>query len=328
MLNKFSGESKIKRVFLMLKRSGPFSANPLRSPGEWSIRFFREVRRSFGSAYLTLGKRGFGLILLFLMVMAFAGGCARSGEYLSSERWDKGLVMVLPGIGGKSPISRHIGRGLNDAGVECAIRIRQWGFAIPLFKIPVNQMNVRGNRAEAKRIAREILVYQRNYPGRPVYLVGFSGGGGMSVFALEALAKYPESRPIDGVVLLSASLSRDYDLQPALEQTRKGIVNFYNPRDILLLAMGTKLLGNVDGGRAASAGRIGFLEPQSPEATQSETDRGRLYQVKVTPDMVETPGMNHVASTAADFVSEHVAKWILAKRWPPDEEPSSRDTDE
>jgi pimeloyl-ACP methyl ester carboxylesterase len=311
----------------MLKRISPLSANPLRSSGERSIKVFRDVRRSFGSAHLTLGKRGLGLILLFLMGMALAGGCTRSGEYLSSERWDKGLVMILPGIGGKSPISRDIGRGLNEAGVDCAIRIRQWGFIVPLFKIPVNQMNVPGNRAEARRIAREILVYQRNYPGRPVYLVGFSGGGGMSVFAMEALAKYPESRPVEGVVLLSVSLSRDYDLKPALEQTNKGIVNFYNPRDILLLAMGTKLLGNVDGGRAASAGRIGFLTSPPPEAPPSETDRGRLFQVKVAPEMVENPGMNHVASTAADFVSEYVAEWILAERWPPGQEPS-RDTDE
>jgi len=130
--------------------------------------------------------------------MLGGAGCALDGEYSSAHRKDKGLVMILPGIGGKSPISRDIGRGLNAAGVQCAIKVRQWGFAIPLLKLPVNQMNVAGNRAEAERIAREILSYQHHYPGRPVYLVGFSGGGGMAVFVLEALANHPESQPVEG----------------------------------------------------------------------------------------------------------------------------------
>lgn len=258
--------------------------------------------------------RTYAAILLTLLGCA---GCALDGEYSSVGRKEKGLVMILPGIGGKSPISRDIGRGLNAAGVQCAIQVREWGFAVPLLKLPVNQMNVAGNRAEAERIAREVLSYQQRYPERPVYLVGFSGGGGMAVFVLEALANHPDSRLVQGVVLLSVSLSNDYDLTQALSETRHGIVSFYNRRDVVLLAAATTLLGNVDGGRAPSAGRSGFARPERIVRNSMPGPYDRLYEVEVTPEMVEHPRTPHVAATALPFVATYVAEWVIAEEWPP-----------
>jgi hypothetical protein len=72
----------------------------------------------------------------------------------------------------------------------------------------------------------------------------------------------PGSKPITGAVLLSASVSSDCDLTAALVGSREGIVSFYNERDVALLGVGTKLLGNVDGGRSASAGRTAGMTPE------------------------------------------------------------------
>ena len=97
--------------------------------------------------------------------------------------------------------------------------------------------------------------YQDNHPGRPVYVVGHSGGGGVAVFTAESL---PDGRKIDGLVLLSASISKGYDLHKALANCRRGIINYYSSRDVGLLGVGTTLMGNVDGGHGPSAGLKGF----------------------------------------------------------------------
>ena len=202
-------------------------------------------------------------IVLLAVLGGLTGGCAvyRQNRFSADPAREKGLVVVLPGIHGNSPINEDIRQGLRGAGIQCAIEIRQWGFLLPVAKLAVNQVNVLGNRQAGAKIAEQIAAYQAQHPDRPVYLIGHSGGAGIGVFALEALSRMPGSRQVTGAVLLSASISSRYDLTRALQQTRQGIVNFYNEKDIALLGIGTTILGNVDGGRASSAGRVGFKLP-------------------------------------------------------------------
>ena len=254
---------------------------------------------------------------LLVAVGGLSCGCSAGRGEIEADRRDKGLVLILTGIQGNSPINGHIQQGLRGAGVVCAIEIRQWGSLLPLAKLAVNQMNVMGNRMAARKIADEIAGYQEAFPNRPVYLVGHSGGGGIAVFALEAMAKMAGTRPVSGVVLLSASLSRDYDLTLALRQSRDGLVNFYNEKDVALLGLGTTLLGNMDGGRRPSAGRTGFAPP-GPKATAETLDAyKKLYHVRITRDMVDDTASPHVAATSVPFVAAYVAEWVLDKGWPP-----------
>jgi pimeloyl-ACP methyl ester carboxylesterase len=257
--------------------------------------------------------------LLGLLTCVMAGGCAvnqDAGVSALGDR-DKGLVIVLPGIQGNGSINEDIRQGLIGAGIQCAVEIRQWGSLLPGAKLVVNQVNVPGNRAAGKEIAREIAAYQDKHPDRPVYLVGHSGGAGVGVFALETLGSMPGSSQVAGVVLLSASISNDYDLTAALRQSREGIVNFYNEKDVALLGIGTTLLGNVDGGRSPSAGRAGFKLP-GPGAPAGRIDAYRkLYQVRITRDMVDDTSASHVAATSRPFVAAYVAEWIIDRGWPP-----------
>ena len=248
-----------------------------------------------------------------------AGGCTTTREAkLSADALrEKGLVIILPGIEGNSPINEHIRQGLRGAGITCAVDIHPWGFMLPVVKLAVNQINVPGNRAAGRKIAGQIAAYQDRYPDRPVYLVGHSGGAGIAVFALEALDEMPGDRHVAGVVLLSASLSCDYDLTTALGHSREGIVNFYNDKDIILLGLGTRIMGNVDGGRAASAGRVGFQEPAAGDAPSGAAAYKKLYQVRIVKDMVDDTTAPHVASTSAPFISAYVAEWIIEQGWPP-----------
>jgi hypothetical protein len=137
------------------------------------------------------------------------------------------------------------------------------------------------------------------------------------MFALESLGKMPGSRQVTGAALLSASISGNYDLTAALRQSQEGIVNFHNDKDVALLGIGTTILGNVDGGRAASAGRAGFQLPPAGAGDEKLAAYKRLFQVRITRDMIDDASAPHVASTSRPFVAAYVAEWIMDRGWPP-----------
>ena len=239
------------------------------------------------------------LSLLLIVALGTGAGCVNT-TYVTPERLQHGLVIILPGIEGESPFNHDIRSGLLNAGVQQAVAIYNWGRPIPLAGPLLNQMDVIGNRLAASSLAGTISQYQDTHPGAPVYLVGHSGGGGIAVFVAEAM---PPNHDIDGLVLLSASISSGYDLSNALRHCREGVANFYNPGDAVLLGVGTTLLGNVDGVRGASAGLSGF-----------DHSWPRLYQVPIGGNIAEA----HIAATQAGYVAQNVARWVQTRNWPPD----------
>ncbi|HNX25952.1 MAG TPA: alpha/beta hydrolase [Phycisphaerae bacterium] len=257
---------------------------------------------------LTLGRKlaaifcGVGMICIAMI----CAGCEvdAAERYMTDVRKENGLVIILPGIEGESEFNHNIRRGLVSAGSYRAMPIYNWGRPIPGLGMLLNQMDVIGNRAAGRRIAQMIEQYEDAYPGRPVYIIGHSGGGGVAVFAAEELSK---DYKIDGLVLIAASISDNYNLNKALKSCRNGIVNFYNPEDAGLLGVGTTVMGNVDGGHGPSAGLNGFNK-----------NYNNLYQVKVTESMTAASGGgSHDAATRPRFVATYVAPWVLSSRWPP-----------
>lgn len=233
-------------------------------------------------------------LALALSACGLSGGCASmcdNGRYSTPERKCRGLALVLPGIEGVSSYNRNIQRGLVNGGVDWAVEIYPWGRPIPVAGMVLNQMDFVGNRFAAQRIARYIVQYQQAHPGRPVWIVGHSGGGGMAVFIAEAL---PEDVQVDGLVLLAASIHNEYDLTKALVHCRRGIVNYYNPGDSALLAVGTTLTSNVDGRRGPSAGLRGFTGSY-PNLRQRQ---------------VFASGDPHGAAAEPSFVRSRVAPWL------------------
>lgn len=243
-------------------------------------------------------------LLVLWTCAAWMGGCGpEESIYTTDARHANGLVVILPGIEGVSRYNRDIREGLFDAGVDYALLIRSWGVPVPGAGLLINQTNFLGNRLAGAGVARMIAEYQNTHPGRPVFIVGHSGGGGVAVFAAEALADMDANRRLEGLVLLSASISGNYDLSKALSQCRLGLVNFFNQEDAALLGVGTTVLGNVDGGRGPSAGLVGF-----------QRDFASLYQVAVDADYGGDP---HGAATRSPYVAAYVAPWIKATSWPP-----------
>ena len=247
------------------------------------------------------------LLMLLSLASLFAVGCedTLNAKYTTPQLKQQGIIYILPGIQGVDSHYKNIRAGLVGSGINCAVMIHPWGCEIPGIGLMVNETDVTGDREWGGRIARDIIAYKREYPGRPVYIIGQSGGAGVAVFTAEHLTDAGVA--IEGIVLLDGSVSSSYDLNPALRSCRKGIVNFYDPDDVVLLGAGTAMWGNVDGGHGDSAGRVGF-----------DGNFVRLYQVKILRDMVDDFTDAHFADCSKAFTAQYISPWIIDINWPPE----------
>ena len=123
-----------------------------------------------------------------------------------------GYAIVLPGVEGRSFANSNLAQGIKNAGYPGAIEIDNWTTG-SFFLFPIHLRNLERNRREAWRIAQKIITYQDRYPGRPVHLIGHSGGGGVALLVLEAL---PPERRVTSAFLLQAAVSPRYDLSRSL----------------------------------------------------------------------------------------------------------------
>ncbi|HDZ20937.1 hypothetical protein LCGC14_0276670 [marine sediment metagenome] len=238
--------------------------------------------------------------LLMIAVGLSVTGCLQ--PYVNDERLDRGLVIVLSGIEGRSMQTLAICEGLDRGGVDSAIEIFDWAAWVS----PLESLQDRSrNRRQAGLVAARISEYQDTYPGRPTYVVGQSGGGGLAVWVAESM---PRGRQLDGVILLAPAISPEYPLLAALLATHRGIVNFYSQGDWVVLGLGTSMYGTIDGKMTNSAGMMGF----SRAATAGLRSRGpKLIQVAWSEEMIGEGHLGgHMTSGSMAFVRRYVAPFI------------------
>ncbi len=192
-----------------------------------------------------MGVRSMPRCRAILAILAcWISGCApfdKSQPYENPERLDHGLVLVFTGIEGRSWINSDICQGLDKGGVDMAIRLVDWTTHIPGAYIYDQRAEAR-NRQKADQIAADILEYRAEHPGRPVILIGQSGGGAMAAWTAECL---PDRYGVDGIIMMAVSLSPGYQLDGALGRSRRGIVSFYSEKDFLLLGAGVLAIGDL-----------------------------------------------------------------------------------
>ncbi len=256
--------------------------------------------------------RPLALAIAMLLSACLLGGCGGlciEKPFVTDQRVDVGLVVVLPGIDVISGGAENIREGLYKAGLPQAIVIYRWGVRIPLVALLINETDVQHNRLEAGRAADKIVEYQRSHPGKPIFLVGHSAGGAVAVFILESMAGIKDARPIEGAFLLSSSISADYDLTQALTMTRRGVVNISNSGDTAMLGSGTQTFGNVDGGHGDSAGRTGFCRRYD-----------KLFERPITDEEVRgavpASESTHFLTTNEHLIQRYAPAWITSDRWP------------
>lgn len=250
---------------------------------------------------------------LAALALLCTAGCSIS-ELGTADRMARGLVLVLPGIEGRSTWNLDVARGLDDGGVKAAIEIYVWNTPIP-FAPMINLADLERNQEQAARLARRIRQYQSDYPGRPIHLVGHSAGAGIAIMALESL---PKDHPVTGALLLAPAVSPHHNLYRALQRTEMGIVNCYSPLDVFFLSLGTMVLGTVDRELGPAAGAVGFARQADPVSRALYAER--LYQVKWTAEMSRTGNIGgHMGWTSPAFVRDYLAPLVLqqqTRQWP------------
>jgi pimeloyl-ACP methyl ester carboxylesterase len=214
-------------------------------------------------------------------------------------------------IGGAGTFG-HVGtidvpEGLRRAGYRGSIEVFGWQSIIG--GTLRDQMDRSRNEAQAKRLAQRIVSYLRRYPARRVNIIALSAGTGIATWALETL---PESRHVGTVVFLGSSLSRDYDLRPALRRIDDRLYNFHSPDDPIL-RYGLPIAGSIDRETHGPnvAGLYGFMPPERGSlSTLALYERVRNQPYRRQYEAYGYYG-RHTDSTSADFVRHVIAPLLL-----------------
>lgn len=218
------------------------------------------------------------------------------------DRKEHGLIIVLPGIEGISSVNDGITKGLAAAGLPHAMLIHDWR-RYRLWS-PLHLASEKHNRQQARVVADVVVDYQRNFPGRPVHLIGHSAGAGISLMVLDML---PESVRVQSVILLAAAVSRHVNADVLSGRTTDGIWNFFSVLDLPTVGLGTFVFGTTDRRHTVSAGAMGFSE------ASSDSVMNRLFQIRFRlPMILDWNFGGHFGATNSAFVRHYIAPLLQA----------------
>jgi len=244
--------------------------------------------------------------VLLVALAALAAGCTHI-NYTDGERYDRGLVICLSGAGGMMGETDRIREGLAAGGVSRALEVFEWSRG----EVFSDQTAVKENRHKAGQLAHRIEAYQREYPGRPVHLVGVSAGTGVAIWAMEALS---DAHRVTGVVLIASSLDTRYDLTKALEKVDDCIYSFSSVADTVL-SLGVTWTGTVDRSGGLGGGLVGFSPPDGASEHTKMLYKEKLVQINWWPgDMVLGHLGDHLGAANPTFVRVRIAPLVLGKQ--------------
>ncbi|MGE3180989.1 MAG: hypothetical protein AB7N71_05110 [Phycisphaerae bacterium] len=214
-----------------------------------------------------------------------------------SEEARFGVVFYCPGAGNWDIGARGVKDGLKEAGFNGQVATVLWS----VLANPAIDQTLRLNAVAAgKRVGDRIEEFIDKYPDKPVSIVGLSAGSGVAMWALESLKP---GYKVDNVVLLSSSLSYDYDPTKALKAVKGKIYVYYSPYDAVL-AGPMRIFGTIDG----KYGEVGAGEVGLKPARGSE----RIVNIEYDPGFRKYGYLGgHMDSTAPQFVRAVLAKHLL-----------------
>ncbi|CAN5807455.1 hypothetical protein BH23PLA1_BH23PLA1_04330 [soil metagenome] len=234
--------------------------------------------------------------------MSESGTTTRTADASESA----GLVLLADGVGGFHLCGSALKQVIARAGLPLEVRIVTWGHGLGRWHADLT--NVGNHISQAARIVEQVMAYRAFRPAAPVFLVGKSGGSGLVVRALELL---PEGS-VEAVALLAPALSPGYDLSKALRAVRREMVVHHSPMDVLILGVGTRLFGTVDGVKSIAAGLVGFRVPEGlGSADRASYDR--LRQVRWVPAMTRCGYLGgHFGPDLPAFLRRYVVPLLIA----------------
>lgn len=227
----------------------------------------------------------------------------------------RGYIYYLDGAGGGGALrnySRGVRQGLLNAGYPGAGEMFDWETGRGL--VADQEASVEYKRGKAAELARRIGEFRQQYPVTPVTLVGFSAGTVIAVFALEAL---PPGVTVESVVLLSASLSADYDLTSALQRVERRMYITTSHRDGMLQYL-MPLSGTADR-KPITHGALGVDGVRLPARVPPETRR-QYAKIMTVPWNEEFARLGnrggHFESVNAPFIQAIVAPLVMRDAQP------------
>jgi hypothetical protein len=252
-------------------------------------------------------------LLLLASIMA---GCASKPVWEVAYRQDReqrlkrGCVFYFDGAGGGTKESNYaagVVEGMLEAGYAGAGELVSWETGKGL--MADQKASVAYKRTKAREAAEDILRYQSDSSGAPVGLLGFSAGTAEAIFVLERL---PESSPVDQVVLLGASISRDYDLTEALKRVKHKLYIFTSPHD-RMLSLAMPLSGTADRKfHDPGAGINGFVLPVGASAATRQLYADKIVTIPYTDDFRKDQDKgHHFDNVKKDFIRDHVAPLFI-----------------
>ena len=227
-------------------------------------------------------------------------------------RMPRGYVYYLDGASGGARLhnwSDGVRQGLMKAGYDGAGEMFTWqtGLGLVADQTASNEYK----RGKAAELAREMQGYRQRYPNAPLTLMGLSAGTAVVAFTLEAL---PPDVMVENVILLSGSLSADYNLTKALRRVRGKLYVFTSQRDAVLQML-MPFGGTADRASGTTA-TVGVQGPRMPAGASSE--KRRLYASKIVEipwnEQFATYGHRggHTDSVKGPFVQHFVAPLVLS----------------
>lgn len=255
--------------------------------------------------------------MLILGVLVLTGsGCILGSrpQFIRGGTAPNQKTFYLEGAGNFGFGKETVPLGLADGGYQGDVEHFNWTTYLgPL----MDQMVYSYNRRQGRRLAEKIAKYLDEHPRASVNLIGLSAGSGVAIFALESL---PAKYQVDNVIMLSSSLSANYDLTRALRRVRSGVYLFWSPDDPILRGI-VPLVGTVDRENTSQvAGVIGARVPPG-----SNSDTRYWYAAKVHNVRWYVHGgvgpiqLRHAGTTDREFVREMVAP--ILKRSAPRPQP-------
>jgi pimeloyl-ACP methyl ester carboxylesterase len=208
-------------------------------------------RPSWNTLYLQ------AIILLLSVVTARAAGPAT-----------RPYLLHFPGVSGVTRVDRNLFAGLKLGGLDADYDFYDWTGPDK----GVNALHsYQHNHIEATLAAAQVAAHFRAHPDSRIILTSHSGGGAIAIWTLEQL---PADVHVASVLLLAPAISPDYDLTKALRHVDGKLSLFSSTGDELILGIGCRLCGTMDGKMTDAAGRVGFTRP----ATGDPLEYAKLEQ--------------------------------------------------
>jgi pimeloyl-ACP methyl ester carboxylesterase len=241
------------------------------------------------------------VLVLALLVWAACGlaGMARhvgAGPAPSGNR-EAGLVIFVESVRwlGVAWGRQTTALGLQQAGFRGEFLYWRWHATWRGWLVLPALLDSRLLEHEAARLAEFISNERRTHPARPIYLIGYSAGGFVSLRALELL---PANVRIDALAMLAPAVSPWRKLDRALRRVKGRCVVASSIGDWCIAGLGTLLFGTADRRFVPSMGMLGVRRRA----------RARIVELRWRPGMLAAGHWGgHFHASATKFIADHVA---------------------